>query len=164
MPRKYIILFAIMPAVIILDQVTKLMVLDKLSFGENIPLIEGFFDFTHVRNKGAAFSFLATADESFRRPFFILMPLAALGVVGYLFKKLPPSSKLLSTSLALIMGGAIGNLIDRVRLGSVVDFILVHYRYEWQYPAFNVADIAICIGVGLMVIDLFQNKNRAKTA
>jgi len=154
--RKYWILIVVSLFVIVFDQWTKELILDRFQFGETIPVIRGFFDLTHIRNTGAAFGMLANADPAFRIPFFFLMPTLALIVIWLVFRKLPPSSKLVSTALALVVGGAVGNLIDRIRHGSVVDFLLFHWNYQWKYPAFNVADSAICIGVALLMIDLYQ--------
>ncbi len=138
------------------DQLTKEAILAQFRFGENLPIIYGFFDLTHIRNTGAAFGILATVDESFRVPFFFFMPTLALTVIWLVFRKLPSESRLVSTALALVVGGAVGNLMDRIRHGSVIDFLLFHWNYEWKYPAFNVADAAICVGVSLLLIDLYK--------
>jgi signal peptidase II len=161
--RKYWILIIVSLIVIIFDQWTKEIVLARFHFGETIPVIRGFFDLTHIRNTGAAFGILATADPSFRVPFFFVMPVIALTVIALVFRKLPENDKLVSTALSLVVGGAIGNLVDRLRHGNVVDFLLFHWNYQWKYPAFNVADAAICIGVALLMVDLYhQGKNEVQ--
>jgi signal peptidase II len=126
---------------------------------DSIPLIESFFHLTYVRNKGAAFSFLSHA--SWRLPFFITVSIVASLVILIAFRKLRDDQKLAHSALALIFSGAVGNLIDRVRLGEVIDFLDVHwYRHHW--PAFNVADSLICVGVFLLAIDMVLEEKRLK--
>ena len=154
--RKFQILLGVVPVVIALDQWTKQQILDHFAFGESKPIWHGIFDLTYVRNTGAAFGFLADAHPEFRIPFFILVPLIALVAIGYLFRTLPQTSRLLATALSLVVGGALGNLIDRLRLGFVVDFLDFHQASLGHFPAFNVADSAICIGVGILMLDLLR--------
>ena len=120
----------------------------------------GFFNLVHVHNKGAAFSFLATAS-AWRLPFFILVSSIALVVIAVVFRRLRPDQRFTAFSLALIFSGALGNLIDRVRLGEVIDFLDVHW-YAHHWPAFNVADSAICVGVFLLAIDMYLEERRLK--
>ncbi len=157
MAIKYRILLIVTFLVLILDQVTKLYVDRVMDLYQSIKVIENFFDITYLRNKGAAFSFLA--NFSYRLPFFIMVTLIAVGVILTLYRKLRPEQNLAAVSLALILGGAIGNLIDRVRIGEVIDFIYVHW-YEHYWPAFNVADSAICVGVFLIAIDMIREERR----
>lgn len=110
------------------------------------------FSFTYVRNHGAAWGFLSDADESFRGPFFFLISLAAMGFILYLFARLRPGQRLLASALALVLAGALGNFIDRIRFGYVIDFIDLRYS-TFRWPTFNVADIAISIGVALLVVE-----------
>ena len=162
MKKKYRIL-AIVPALVLLfDQLSKQLIVDRFHLGESIPVLTGYFSITYVRNTGAAFGFLAGSDPSFRVPFFLLVPAVALAVIGYLFRKLPDTDTRTASALALVMGGALGNLIDRMRFGYVVDFLDCHWNYQAHFPAFNVADSAICIGVGLLMLDLFK-KEEAET-
>lgn len=135
-----------------LDQWTKLIVLANFEYGESIPVIHQFFNLTYVRNTGAAFGFLANADPAFRVPFFLIVPVIAMIVLGFLYRDLPQDAKWRTLALGLVSGGALGNLIDRVRLGYVVDFLDFHYMNKYFFPAFNVADTAICIGVGLLLL------------
>lgn len=158
MTRKYWILALVTPFVIVFDQLTKFEVIERFYLGESITLIPAFFNLTYVRNTGAAFGILATADPVFRVPFFILVPFIALAAIMYVFRKLPSGDVKLSTALSLVVGGAIGNLIDRVRLGYVVDFLDFHWSYAYHFPAFNVADSAICVGVGILMLDLLTQK------
>lgn len=150
---------AIIPFVtILLDQWTKGVIVDRFQLGESIPVLASFFNITYVRNTGAAFGFMAAVDSSLRIPFFLVVPTVALVVIGYLFKKLPPEDVKTASALALVMGGAIGNLIDRVKYGYVVDFLDFHWKYQVHFPAFNVADSAICIGVGLLMLDVARKE------
>jgi len=149
------------PLVLVLDQATKLYV-DRAFFRhESVTIFENFFHFTYVRNQGAAFGILA--DSSIRLPFFIIVSLiAVLGILWY-YAKLQPQQNLLRYALVLVLSGAAGNLIDRIRLGEVIDFIDVHW-YQHHWPAFNIADSAITIGVGLLLIDLWQEEKSKRSA
>ena len=139
--------------VVILDQWTKWLAETNLTFLEPVPVIEPFLNWTLAYNYGAAFSFLADAGGWQKWFFSGLALLMSLFLIGYLIKA-PRKAKLLSVGLALVLGGAIGNLIDRLLNGKVTDFIHVHYADVWHYPIFNIADIGICIGVALIVIDM----------
>ncbi len=160
MNRRYT-LFAVIAAVgIIIDQITKIYIDRSMKLFDSIPVIENFFHITYVRNKGAAFSFLSSA--SWRLPFFITVSIVAALVILIAFRKLRDDQKLAQTSLALIFSGAVGNLIDRVRMGEVIDFLDAHwYRHHW--PAFNVADSLICVGVFLLAVDMILEERRVKT-
>ncbi|MES1965506.1 signal peptidase II [Psychrobacter sp. AH5] len=148
-------------AIIIIDQWSKWLAETKLTFLEPIPVIEPFLNWTLAYNYGAAFSFLADAGGWQKWFFSGLALVIALFLIVYLIKA-PRNAKLLSLGLAMVLGGAIGNLIDRVRLGKVVDFIHVHYADVWHYPIFNIADIAICIGVAIIVIDMLFLEGKRK--
>ncbi len=150
MSRKAIILVAVLVLGLGLDQVTKLLVLQNLALGSHIPVGPGFFNLVHVHNKGAAFSLLNSIPVGFTRPFFILTTGLVLGVVGYFWWRLPKTDWSAALGYSLIMGGALGNLIDRVRLGEVVDF-LDFYRGGYHWPAFNVADSMVCLGAAVLV-------------
>ena len=139
--------------VVILDQWTKWLAETNLTFLEPVPVMEPFLNWTLAYNYGAAFSFLADAGGWQKWFFSGLALLMSLFLIGYLIKA-PRKAKLLSVGLALVLGGAIGNLIDRLLNGKVTDFIHVHYADVWHYPIFNIADIGICIGVALIVIDM----------
>ncbi|MEI6701971.1 MAG: signal peptidase II [Deltaproteobacteria bacterium] len=155
-------LFAIIAVVgLIIDQITKVYIDRSMRLYDSIQVFENFFHVTYVRNKGAAFSFLSNA--SWRLPFFITVSIIASLVILVAFRKLRDDQKLAQVSLAMIFSGAVGNLIDRVRLGEVIDFLDVHwYRHHW--PAFNVADSLICVGVLLLAIDMMLEEKRHKTA
>ena len=159
---KWIMLFAVMPLVIVLDQLTKAQILERFRLGESVPVFNSFFAITYVQNTGAAFGLLAGAHPAFRVPFFIMVPLVALAAIAIVFRKIAASDLKLSAALSLVVGGAVGNLIDRVRLGYVVDFLDFHLNYRAHFPAFNVADSAICVGVGLLMLDLVIEKPEGK--
>jgi signal peptidase II len=161
MKTKYIILSVISVIVLILDQATKIFIDRTMDLHSTITVVENFFNITYIRNKGAAFGFLA--ESSFRLPFFILISIIAVVVIIGIFRKLRPEQKLTAISLSLIFAGALGNLIDRIRLGEVIDFIYVHW-YEHYWPAFNVADSAICVGVFLLALDMLLDERSRKSA
>jgi len=147
---RYTILLAVCGSVLLLDQVTKILVDNSMRLYSREPLINGFLDLHYIRNSGAAFGFLAGSHSAFRLPFFIGVSVIAVGIILYLFYKMEESETLAPIALALVLGGAVGNLVDRIRLGEVIDFIYFHYkRFAW--PAFNVADIAITSGVILLI-------------
>jgi signal peptidase II len=136
--------------VILLDQITKIAVERRFSFAERLSVIQGFFDLTLVYNNGAAFSFLASAG-GWQRWFFIGLGTVAAVFLIYLLVT-HASQRLFCFGVAMILGGAIGNVIDRVWRGQVVDFLLVFYQ-GFYWPAFNVADSAITIGAACLIID-----------
>jgi signal peptidase II len=141
------------------DQATKLYIDGSMRLYDSIPVIENFFHITYVRNRGAAFSFLSNA--SWRLPFFIAVSLIAAAVILVAFRKLRDDQRLAQVSFAMIFSGAVGNLVDRVRLGEVIDFLDAHwYRHHW--PAFNVADSLICVGVFLLALDMLLEDKRQK--
>ncbi|MEI7817029.1 MAG: signal peptidase II [Desulfuromonadales bacterium] len=159
MKTRYTLFAAISIIGIIIDQITKTAIDSSMQLFDSIPVVESFFHITYVRNKGAAFSFLSHA--SWRLPFFITVSIIAALVILIAFRKLRDDQKIAHTSLSMIFSGAVGNLIDRVRLGEVIDFLDVHwYRHHW--PAFNVADSLICVGVFLLAIDMMLEEKRLK--
>ncbi|MDK9707676.1 MAG: signal peptidase II [Desulforhopalus sp.] len=145
---------------IVLDQLTKAWVIGYLRLYESVEIIPGFFNLVYVTNTGAAFSMLANFDSPWRHYFFLGIGLIALIGLTVAYWKLRKVSRYYSLALALIAGGAAGNLIDRVRFGAVIDFLDFYVgRYHW--PAFNVADSAICVGAGLfLVVNFFEVRNQ----
>ncbi len=155
MASRFRLLLIVSAAILVFDQITKIVIDRRFALYESVTVIENFFAITYVRNKGAAFGILA--DSAIRVPFFITVAvIASAGILWYL-KQISDSQKLLTYSLSLIFAGAIGNLIDRIRLGEVIDFLDAHW-YAHHWPAFNVADSAICIGVGLMLVDMWRQE------
>ena len=156
----YLILSAV---IIVLDIWTKALVLKSIDLHEAIPVIPNFFQLVHVRNTGAAFGIGANADSAIVP---LLLNLGAIAVfcvvVVYAFRS-AVTDRLLQTGLHLILGGAIGNLLDRFRFGYVVDFLDVYIgRHHW--PAFNVADSAICIGIALLFLDMRKKPDESGAA
>lgn len=153
--NKYLWVGSIISILVVLDQLTKYLVESRIRLYEIITIIPGFFNLTHVRNKGAAFSLFADAPAVFRIAFFVTITLVAVVVIGVLIRK--THERLLVIAFSLIASGAVGNLIDRVRYGEVVDFIQWYYR-SYYWPSFNVADSAITVGVVLLAIDMLFKK------
>ena len=153
--------FALALGVVIADQVTKALVLARFSLGERVELTS-FFNMVLVYNKGAAFSFLSNAG-GWQTPALVVFALVAIGIVGVFIVRSPGRTMLLS-GLALILGGALGNLIDRLRFGQVVDFLDFHAA-GWHWPAFNVADSAITVGAALLILEGFVHREgRARSS
>ncbi len=141
------------PVVILaLDQVTKALVRRTLPLHESVTVVPGFLDFTHIRNTGAAFGFMDTTDLPYKTLLLSAVAVASLVGVGFYAAGLPREQRLARWGLALILGGAAGNLIDRVTAGFVVDFVDVYWR-TYHFWAFNVADSAISVGVVLWLLD-----------
>jgi signal peptidase II len=156
---RYRLLAIVTAVILILDQATKLYVDARFALYESVPVIEGWFHLTYIRNKGAAFGILA--NSSVRIPFFIGVTLVALLAIFWYLHRLRADQRLAAFALSLIFAGAFGNLIDRVRLGEVIDFLDVFWRHH-HWPAFNVADSAICVGVGLLIWEMWQEERRIK--
>ena len=147
--------FATAAAVVVADRLTKVLVLEAFAPGES-RLVTGFLNLVLVFNKGAAFSFLAGA-AGWQTPLFMAIALVAAAVVSVLLLRRPGRS-LFSGGLALILGGALGNLWDRIAWGHVVDFLDFHAA-GWHWPAFNVADSAITVGAGLLIVESFLHRD-----
>jgi signal peptidase II len=130
-----------------------------------IVVIEGFMSLIYAKNKGGAWGLLQNENESLRRPFFLIVSVVAIVFIVSLYRKLAPGQTALKWGLPLVLGGALGNLIDRIRYGYVVDFIDMFVKWGGEvrhWPTYNVADIAICVGVGLMAIDMFTPRRKHK--
>lgn len=161
MPRKYAVLIVTTFLVVAIDQATKAYIVAVLDLHQSWPMLPGFFSITHVRNPGAAFGFLAGASPQFRVAFFIAVTLVALGLILYYLRRATEDEGRQAASLSLIFSGAVGNLIDRVRFGEVVDFLDVYWGVR-HWPAFNVADSAITLGAIFLIWTLIR-EGREKT-
>ncbi|MEW6325671.1 MAG: signal peptidase II [Nitrospirota bacterium] len=165
MTERYSLYAAASGAIVLLDQFTKALVQERMMLHESIPIIPAFFSLTYIRNPGAAFGLFVGADPAFRAIFFLTITAVAILVIGYFFVKSIQEDRRAAAAgnynhrhnrwtragLALVLAGAIGNLIDRVRYGEVIDFLDFYVgRYHW--PAFNVADSSITIGVTVLLI------------
>jgi signal peptidase II len=155
--NKYTKLAIISGIVIFLDQISKAVILKTIPLYNSIAVFQGFFSITHIQNPGGAFGFLAGQSPDIRRAVFLVISFLAMCLILYLYHTTPRSQPLLSTGFAMIFGGAAGNLTDRVRFGSVVDFIDLYIgNYHW--PAFNIADSSISVGMGIFVFHLLFRK------
>jgi signal peptidase II len=155
---KWKIVSAWLIVIVCLDQLTKIIVDRTMALYQSIPIVDGLFNLTYVRNTGAAFGIFAGSAEFFRRPFLILVSILASVFIVTLLKRLAEHEKLLIAALAFILGGALGNLIDRIVYGEVIDFLDLYWRsYHW--PAFNVADSFITIGVTMTIFSLYRHKD-----
>jgi len=155
--KKYPLTIVVSLSVIILDQCTKYLIIKSFALHQSLDLIEHYLTIVHIRNKGIAFGLLAEQGGGTRTIFLIITSLFAIAFIFYLLSSLKDRQTYATVTLALILGGAIGNLIDRIRWGEVVDFIYVHW-YQYYWPAFNCADSAISIGLVLLIIGIFTKK------
>ena len=149
---------AIAGGVFLIDQTTKAWAVRRLRFGEDISVINGFLNFAYAQNTGVAFSMLDNQGDTGRWGLSIVALVAAV-LVLYFFWRTPRTDDKVLGALALLLAGIAGNVTDRLRLGFVVDFIDVQFG-SWHYPTFNVADMAICVGAGLLILDMFQNRRK----
>ena len=162
MKRKYWVLLVFCIGILLLDQWTKSMVVQKLPLYQRVEVIQWFFSLTHVRNTGGAFGIFGGEKGGVGSILFVVVSLIAIGAIVFLYVKIKEYEKTLALSFSLILSGAVGNLIDRLRYGEVVDFLDFHlFTYHW--PAFNVADSAICIGIGLMALELLKGDRKKST-
>ena len=154
---KYLKLAFIAGLVIIIDQITKAIILSFIPLYRSIAVVQGFFSLTHIQNPGGAFGFMSNQSSSLLNIIFLFVASLAICLVFYFYINTPKKYNLLATGFALIFGGAIGNMIDRIRLGKVVDF-LDFYIGNLHWPAFNVADSAIFVGIVIFLFHLLFKK------
>lgn len=145
-------------AVFMIDQTTKAWAIRRLRFGDDLTVIPNFLNFIYAQNPGVAFSFLDDHGDVGRYGLSIVAGIAAI-LVLYYFWRTPRTQDRLLGALGLLLAGIVGNLTDRARLGFVVDFIDVQFG-SWHYPTFNVADMAICTGAGLLLLDMFFSRKK----
>jgi len=149
--------FLIIFCVLIADQATKILISKTISPYTSIVIIPGFFNLTHIHNRGAIFGFFSRSGGPLMFILLTIASLAALSFVVYYFLKTPPSERVMKISLSLILGGALGNLIDRVSRGYVIDFADLFIQ-QWHWPAFNVADASITIGALFLIFVLLKGR------
>jgi signal peptidase II len=154
--KRHLPYLFLMAAVVLLDQATKALVVRSLDLHEYMPIVDGLLSLSHVRNRGAAFGLLSDWDVPYQAVALAVLSLCALAAIAFYFVRLPPAARLPRLALALVLGGAVGNLIPRARLGYVVDFVHAYWRHH-QWPDFNVADSAITVGVTLLVLDILRS-------
>ena len=154
---------AIVLTVVVLDQVTKMLVRNALALHDGVELIPGFLDLTRVHNTGAAFGMMNGVDFAFKTVVMSMVALAALGGVGWYALSVPLTDVIARIGIAGVVGGAVGNLIDRATAGYVLDFVDAYWN-GWHFWAFNVADAAITLGVGCMILDILGLGRRASNS
>ena len=162
---SYLFLAVVSVVTLGIDLGTKAWAEKTLDLRPPMTVIDKYVDFILARNKGGAWGLLQTTSELVRRPFFLLVSALAIGFIVTLFSRLQPRQRALKWGLPLVLGGALGNVFDRIHYGWVIDFIDVHVTrggIEHHWPTFNVADIAICVGVGLMAVDMMVGKKQSK--
>lgn len=150
-------------AIVALDQATKLWVTGRMDLFDSLPVVPGLFSITYVRNPGAAFGLFAELGDMARLGLLVGVSLLAVALLSAFFLRSPHADRVSRVAAVLVMGGAVGNLIDRVRFGEVIDFLDVYVaRYHW--PAFNLADSAITIGIGLFVVGAWRERDARRRA
>ena len=154
---RYLALALISLTTVVADQISKVQIMQTMRLHESIPVVPDFCSLTYIRNPGAAFGLLASSGQAFRLIFFGLTSVFALGLLGMIFFRLRQDDWVGQLSIAGILGGAIGNLLDRVRFGEVIDF-LDFYVNGYHWPAFNVADAAISVGVFFLILHFALEK------
>ncbi|MBC8392865.1 MAG: signal peptidase II [Deltaproteobacteria bacterium] len=155
--NKYVKLFLVAGFIAAVDQVTKLAILKTLPLYDSVLVIPGCFNLTHIQNPGGAFGFMANHSSNLHQVLFLLVSSMALCLIFYFYKNTPATHQFLAMGFALIFGGAVGNLIDRIRFGKVVDF-LDFYIGDLHWPAFNIADSAVSVGIVIFLYHLIFNK------
>jgi signal peptidase II len=164
MKLKFVFLAAISCLVVAIDQVTKLFVHTHYLLGESTSVISGFFNITYVRNFGAAFGFLAESHPVFREIFFLAMPPTALLIILFILRGVADKDRSQIWALSLVFGGALGNYIDRIRFRYVIDFLDFHINSKYNWPAFNIADSAIVLGVMVLLLLMFKEQTPQPSA
>ena len=157
MKRHHLLFVMTVLVIVVLDQISKVYIDTHMTLHDSIPVVQGFFNITYVRNPGAAFGFLADSTPLVRAFFLIGVSIFASGLIVYYVMKMKTEDILLTYGMSLIMGGAVGNLIDRVRLGEVIDFLDV-YISTYHWPAFNVGDSAVSIGAVILFYKLIRGQ------
>lgn len=160
--RKYLLLMGVTGLMVSLDQLTKLLVHTQMELHQSIPVIQNFFHITYVRNFGAAFGFLSQAPSAFREIFFLAVPPIACLIILFILKGVDDKDTKQSLALSSVFAGAVGNYLDRLHFGFVVDFFDFHYG-KLSWPAFNIADMAIVGGVCFLLYCMFKESSVRKT-
>ena len=163
MRNKYLPLLLTSGVLILIDQWTKFLVTIHIPLYFSVRVIDNFFNITHIRNPGVAFGLFANHESEYKVLFFIIISAIAIVAILILFHQTPKTRRMVRAGLTLILSGAIGNLMDRIVHKEVIDFIDLYYQ-KFHWPAFNVADSCITIGVALMILDLFWHHPEASVA
>ena len=158
--NRHVVVFSVALVWLVLDQLTKAAVTARIAVGSGFSVIDGCFNLVHVLNRGAAFGFLNSEETDWQFWLFLAAALLVAGVIVHIVRTSPPS-RMLFFGMGSILGGAVGNLVDRIRFRAVTDFLDVYWG-EWHWPAFNVADIAICLGVAAAALVLLRQSPEEK--
>ncbi len=159
MRKKYLILVVVFCGVFFFDQITKSYVHRTLYEFQSVEIIKDFFHITYVRNTGAAFGLLAGPAHPLRTTLFVVISGVAIGVILLIYRKIEDGDTLHALAFSFLLGGAVGNLVDRVWMGQVIDFLDFHW-YDHHWPAFNFADSAICGGIGLILLNMLMGPRK----
>lgn len=160
MRKKYLILVVVFCVVLFFDQITKAYVHRTLHKFQSVEIVKNFFHITHVRNTGAAFGLLAGPAHPLRTALFVVISGVAIGAILLIYRRIEDDDTLHALAFSLLLGGAAGNLVDRVWMGHVIDFLDFHW-YGHHWPAFNFADSAICGGIGLILLNMVMGARRS---
>ena len=161
MKNRWVLLAIVVTVGVALDQISKQLAEGRLVLDRFVPVIDGFFALRLSRNQGAFFSLGESMSDGVRRAFFVVATLGAIALIGHLYRKAEDDQRALRWALALLLAGAVGNLIDRVLEGSVIDFLHLHLRDVFHWATFNFADIYITFGLVFLLVDLFRAKKPA---
>jgi signal peptidase II len=157
MKKKYLILIGVAPGIFLIDQLSKYFISIYLPPQQPVAILENFLHINYIRNVGAAFGLLSHLSSQVRTPLFLGISILAILMILFFFSRLEAKQSFLSSSLSLILGGALGNFLDRIRLGYVVDFLDFHWYDRYHWPAFNIADTAITVGVILLILEVISS-------
>jgi signal peptidase II len=155
---KYAVVFGLVAAIVAMDQAAKWCIQRTLVLHDSVPVVEGLLHITYIRNTGAAFGLLAEAPWVVRAPLFLAVSVVAIAVLLAVVRRVGHQQRLVLAALAAVLGGALGNLIDRALYGEVIDFVDLHWR-GWHWPAFNVADACITVGVAILLVHSFVGRD-----
>jgi signal peptidase II len=159
---KWMTLLAVAGAILAADQASKYLVVSSIPVDRGFPVVAGFVDLVHVRNPGAAFGIMSASAWDFRKLFFVLVSVVALGAILWMIASSDEIDRPLMLGYSLFFGGAVGNLVDRIRFGEVIDFLDIHWG-NLHWPAFNVADSALCVAVACFFLHVFLARGRSGT-
>ena len=160
MNKKWRLFLSISGAIVAIDQLVKLYIHTNFRLHESITVIENYFNIAYVRNPGAAFGFLARAPEVFRDNFFLVLPPIAMIVILLMLRNVQQNDRVQISALGLVFGGALGNYIDRLQFGYVIDYLEFHWKDTYTWPNFNVADSGIVCGIGILMLLMFLEKKQ----
>ncbi len=157
MKKKYLILIVVAPGILLIDQLSKYFINSYFLLHQPVAILKNFFHINYIRNVGAAFGLFSDLSSQIRTPLFLGVSILAILMILIFFSKLEARQSFLSFSFSLIMGGALGNFLDRIRLGYVIDFLDLHWYDYYHWPTFNIADIAITVGVILLLLEVISS-------